>query len=205
MRSNLPQNGQAMNEALLLNLSWSDWLDLFLHIASLSLVAVGGVVTVISAMHLYLVEQHSFMTDSQFNASYAMAQAAPGPNVLFVAMFGWMIGVNSGSMLTGLLGVFVILTGMLLPCSTLTFFASRWLQQNRARLGVRAFRQGMMPIVIALMLAAAWIIASAHDNPSRDWPLWLVTVIAALIVWRTRVHLLWLLAAGAILGWFGVI
>lgn len=194
-----------MNEALLLNLNWSDWLELFLHTASLSLVAVGGVVTVISAMHLYLVDQHGWLTDSQFNASYAMAQAAPGPNVLYMAMFGWMIGVNSGSMLTGLLGVTVIMSGMLLPCSTLTFFASRWLQQNRERLGVRAFRQGMLPIVIALMLAAAWIIASVHDNPAKDWPLWLATVTVALIVWRTRLHLLWLLATGALLGWFGVI
>jgi len=194
-----------MNEALLLNLHWNDWLELFLHTASLSLMAVGGVVTIISAMHLYLVDQHGFLTDAQFNASYAMAQAAPGPNVLYMAMFGWMIGVNSGSMATGLLGVTMIMSGMLLPCSTLTFFASRWLQQNRERLGVRAFRQGMLPIVIALMLAAAWIIASVHDNPSKDWPLWLATVIVALIVWRTRLHLLWLLAAGAALGWFGVI
>lgn len=122
-----------------------------------------------------------------------------------MAMFGWMIGVNSGSMTTGLLGVVVIMTGMLLPSSTLTFFASRWLQKNRERRGVRAFRQGMMPIVIALMLSAAWIIVSAHDNPAKDWPLWLTTVAVALIVWRTRLHLLWLLAAGALLGWFGAI
>ncbi len=194
-----------MNEAMLLNLNWSDWLDLFLHVASLSLVSVGGVITVLSAIHLYLVDQHGFLTDRQFNSSYAMAQAAPGPNVLYMAMFGWMIGVNSGSMLTGLLGVVVMMTGMLLPCSSVTYFASRWLQQNRERLAVRAFRQGMLPIVIALMLASAWFIINSHNNPATDWPLWLTTAVAALIVWRTRIHLLWLLAIGGLLGWFGLI
>jgi chromate transporter len=28
---------------------------------------------------------------------------------------------------------------------------------------------------------------------------------SALIVWQTRLHLLWLLGTGAILGWFGLI
>jgi chromate transporter len=39
--------------------------------------------------------------------------------------------------------------------------------------------------------------------PGRDWPVWLLTAVSALIVWQTRLHLLWLLAAGAALGWFG--
>jgi chromate transporter len=33
--------------------------------------------------------------------------------------------------------------------------------------------------------------------------LWLLTGTVTLLVWRTRIHLLWLLAAGAVLGWFG--
>ena len=194
-----------MNEAMQLNLSYQDWLNLFLHVASLSMVAVGGAITVLSALHIYLVNEQAWLTEAQFNGSYAMAQAAPGPNVLYMAMFGWMIGVNSGSMATGLLGVAVMMTGMLLPCSTMAFFASRWLHRNQARAEVRAFRQGMMPVVVALMLAGAWHIASTHANPQTDWPLWLTTGVTALIVWRTRLHLLWLLAAGALLGWFGVI
>jgi chromate transporter len=33
----------------------------------------------------------------------------------------------------------------------------------------------------------------------------LLTFVAALVVWRTKIHLLWLLAAGALLGWFGLV
>ena len=38
----------------------------------------------------------------------------------------------------------------------------------------------------------------------RQWTasLWLLTLVCALLVWRTRIHLLWLLAGGALVGWF---
>lgn len=194
-----------MTEAALLNLQWSDWFGLFLHTAMLSLLSVGGGITIIPALHQYIVDEQAWLTVPQFNASIVMAQAAPGPNVLMIAIFGWSVGVKTGSMLNGLLGVAFIMAGMLLPTTTLTYYASRWLEKNQGLSAVRAFRQGMIPIVMALLVASAWIIAAAHDDWARDWGLWLVSGVVALLVWRTRIHLLWLLAAGALLGWFGLI
>ena len=74
---------------------------------------------------------------------------------------------------------------------------------------MRAFKQGMAPIVVALILATSWILALANTSTSGgrglpgDWPVWLLMGATALIVWRTRLHLLWLLAAGALLGALG--
>jgi chromate transporter len=188
-----------------LTLGWQDWLSLFAHYLSLSLLSVGGAITTTPDMHRYLVDQQRWLTDSQFTASIAIAQAAPGPNVLFVALMGWNVGLNAGGMLTGLLGVLVTMTGILLPSTTLTYLAARWGHQNRNVRSVRAFKQGMAPIVVGLLIATGWIIASAHNEPAKDWPLWLLTVGVTLVVWRTRVHLLWLLAAGALFGWFGFV
>lgn len=188
-----------------LHLVWSDWLALFLHFLSLSLLAVGGAITTAPDMHRFLVEQQGWLSDSQFNASIAIAQAAPGPNVLFVALMGWHVGLNAGGMWPAVVGVTVSMLGIILPSSTLTYLASRWSHANRELRAVRAFKQGMAPIVIALLIATGWLLASAHGDPARDWPLWLTTVVSALIVWRTRLHLLWLLAAGALLGWFGLV
>jgi chromate transporter len=70
---------------------------------------------------------------------------------------------------------------------------------------VRAFKQGLGPIVISLIGATGWILASVNSDPAKDWPLWLLTAATAVIIWRGKIHLLWLLAAGAILGWFGVV
>ena len=194
-----------MSDTLHLTLHWGDWLDLFTHYLSLSLLSVGGAITTAPEMHRYLVVQQNWLTETQFNASIAIAQAAPGPNVLFIALMGWNVGVNAGSMLSGLLGAFVPLLGILLPSTTLSYLAARWGHQNRTLRSVRAFKQGMAPIVIALLIATGWILSSAHSNPREDWRLWLLTIATALIMWRGKLHLLWLLAAGALLGWWGLV
>ena len=192
-----------MSGGLVLNLHWADWLNLFSHFLSISLLAVGGAICTLPEMHRFLVDRQHWLSDPQFNASIAIAQAAPGPNVLFVALMGWNIGMNSGSYVNAFLGAMVCLIGLLLPSSTLVYLAARWGHRNRDRRAVRAFKQGMSPVVISLLIGTGWILASAQSDPARDWPVWLLTAISMLLVWRTRIHLLWLLSAGAILGGAG--
>jgi chromate transporter len=104
-----------------------------------------------------------------------------------------------------LAGVLVAMVGIMLPSTTLTFLAARWGHQNRELRAVRAFKQGMAPIVIALLIATGWILAASHGNPLEHWRLWLLTAATALLVWRTKLHMLWLLGAGAALGAFGIV
>ena len=186
-------------------LALQDWSSLFLHFLSLSLLSIGGAITTAPDMHRFLVDQQGWLTDAQFNASVAIAQAAPGPNVLFVALLGWNVGLNAGGTLTGLLGVLVAMTGILIPSTSLTYLAASWGHRNRELLAIRAFKQGMAPIVVALLIATGWILATANGSALKDWPLWLATLITALVVWRTKMHMLWLLGAGALLGWFGLV
>ncbi|MDE2427515.1 MAG: chromate transporter [Burkholderiales bacterium] len=188
-----------------ISMSWSDWLSMWLQYLMLSLLSIGGAVSTLPDMHRYLVDQQRWLTDAQFNASVAIAQAAPGPNVLFIALMGWNVGVNAGSMWTGLFGMIVAMTGILLPSTTLTYVAARWGHENRDLLSVRSFKLGMAPIVIGLLLATGWIMAASHNSPSKDWPLWALTAACTLVVWRTRLHLLWLLAIGAVLGGTGLV
>ncbi len=191
--------------------SAADWLDLFAHFLSLSLLAVGGAIGTAPDMHRYLVDQRHWLGDGQFTAAIALAQAAPGPNVLFVALMGWHVGLNAGggpaagawAYALALAGAAVTMLGMLLPSCVLTYSATRWAHRNRTRRAVRAFKVGMAPIVIALLIATGWLLTVAHDQPTRDWPLWLLTAAVTLIVWRTRLHLLWLIAGGALLGLLG--
>ena len=195
--------------SLSLALTGSDWLDLFTHFMSLSLLAVGGAITTAPDMHRYLVDQRHWLTEGQFISSIALAQAAPGPNVLFVALMGWNIGLNAGGGTGGMawtyaaLGMAIAMVGILLPSTTLTFMAARWGHKNRELRAVRAFKQGMAPLVIALLIATSWILAASHGSDPKNWPMWLLTGISAVLVWRTKLHLLWLLGTGALLGWLG--
>lgn len=191
--------------APLLVLGWQDWLALLAQFMLLSLMSVGGAISTSSDMHRYLVVEQHYLTPVQFAESIALAQAAPGPNVLFVALMGWHVGMNSGSMALALLGVAVTMFGILLPSTVLSFTAAQWGHRNRELRAVRAFKLGMAPVVIALMLATSWILASAGGQAERDWPLWLLSLASALVLWRTRLHILWVLAAGAVLGWMQLV
>lgn len=194
-----------MSTAPIVALAWSDWLNLLAHYLALSLLSVGGAITTLPEMHRFLVDQQRWLSDAQFNASIAIAQASPGPNVLFVALMGWNVGINAGGMGSALFGALLTMTGILLPSTTLSYMTARWSHRNRHWRSVRAFKQGMSPIVIALLVATGWILASAHQDPAHDWRLWLLTAATTLIVWRSKIHLLWLLAAGALLGGFGLV
>ncbi len=182
-----------------ITLSGADWLSLFVHFLSLSLLSVGGAITTAPDMHRYLVDRQGWLTDPQFSASIAIAQAAPGPNVLFIALLGWNVGLNAGGLPTALLGMAVTMVGIMIPSTTLTYLAARWGHENRELRGVRAFKQGMAPIVIALMFATGWILTA--ETPG--WRHVLLTVAAAVLVWRTRLHLLVMIAVGAIVGGLG--
>ena len=191
----------------------ADWLALFGHFLSLSLLAIGGGITTAPDMHRILVNDQHWLTDTQFNGSIALAQAAPGPNVLFVALMGWNVGLNAaGGLQAGpralwmaLAGVCVTMGGFLIPSTTLTYMAAQWGHRNRELRAVRAFKAGMAPIVIALLVATGWLLTLAHNQPTTDWPLWLLTLCSALIVWQTKTHLLVLLGIGAVLGATGLV
>lgn len=193
-------------------MSPADWLLMLGHFVSLSLMAVGGAITTAPEMHRYLVFEQRWLSEGQFTSSIALAQAAPGPNALYIALLGWNIGMNAGagqglampgSLGLALAGMLVAMLGTLLPSCTLTYLVAQWGQRNRELRPVRAFKAGMAPLVIALLISTGWLLTAAHDQPAHDWPLWLLTAVSALLVWRTKVHMLWLLGAGALMGAMG--
>jgi chromate transporter len=177
--------------------------NLFGHFLLLSMMSIGGAISTSSEMHRFLVEQHHWLTQDQFNAAIALAQAAPGPNVLFAALMGWHVGMNAGSVGAALFGVLVTMIGIMTPSTIITYTAARWGHRNRELRAVRAFKQGMAPIVIALLLSTAWILGSSAGAATPG--LWLLAIASGLVIWQTRLHLLWVLAAGALLGALGLV
>ena len=168
-----------------------DWLALFGHFLLFSLLSIGGAITVAPDMHRVLVDRMGLLTDPQFNASIAIAQAAPGPNILFVAVMGYQAA--------GILGAAVTLIGIMIPSTTLALAAARWGNARRDWLALRAFRSGMAPLVIALLIATGWILSAQTPG----WAHTLLTIASAIVVWRTRIHLLWMIAIGGIIGALG--
>lgn len=163
------------------------------HFVLLSLLSIGGAITVAPEMHRWMVVDAHLINDAQFGASIAIAQAAPGPNLLFVPLLGYHAA--------GLAGAAVSLAGILLPSTTLALLAARWGQSRSEWRAIRAFKAGMAPLTLALLAATGWLLAA----PIAQWQSLALTAVAALVVWRTRLHLMWLIAAGALLGAIGLV
>ena len=166
--------------------------DLFVDFLGWSLLSIGGAVTLLPDMHRSLVQARGIIADKDFAAAFALAQAAPGPNVLFVASIGWRIG--------GLLGACLSMAGIMLPSTTLALAASRWVANRRQWPSVRAFRAGTVPVTLGLLLASGWqLLPDWHVQPRS----WVLALVVAVLVWRTRVPLLVVVAGAGLVGGLG--
>ena len=56
-----------------------------------------------------------------------------------------------------------------------------------------------------VLVSGAWLLARADGHWAASGGLWVVSGVCTVLVWRTRLHLLWMLGAGALLGATGLI
>lgn len=170
-------------------LQGADLAALFLHFLTLSMLAIGGAITTAPDMHRYVVGERQWISDADFTASVALAQAAPGPNVLFVAVIGYNVA--------GLVGVASTMAGSLIPSTVVAVTAARWGHQRRQARGVRAFSAGLAPLTIGLLLSTGWVLAlpaAAH------WSTLGLLALTVVLMLRTKISPLWLIGAGAMAG-----
>ena len=158
----------------------------------LSLVAFGGGNTILPEMHRQVTEVHHWLTNADFAALFALAQAAPGPNMMVVPLIGWHVA--------GLAGMLVSAVAIFGPSSILTAVALRLWRRFKDNPWRRAVQAGLVPVSVGLVAASAVLIVRAAD---RSWILVAISAGVALLATRTRLHPLWLLAAGGIIGWSG--
>jgi chromate transporter len=171
---------------------WLQWLQLFGHFLMLSLLAVGGAITTVPEMQRYVVGERGWLSDAQFSNCIALGQAAPGPNVIFVAVIGYSVA--------GLAGVVATLAGTLLPSTTLALAASRWGDRRGPSRAIKAFTTGMAPLTIGLLLATGWILLEpVHVNAANA-----VLVLGTIgVMLFTSLSPMWLVGAGLLAGAMG--
>lgn len=165
--------------------------SLYWHFTQLSLMAIGGTSTTLPEMHRYLVIEQGWLTQQQFLASYTLSQVAPGPNLLFVSLFGWQVA--------GALGAIVSMVGICTPSSLLALLTAHY--ANSDPMWLRLFKQGLAPVTTGLTLSTGWILA---DNTSPHYLVaYLITGVTVLLFLWKRIHPLWFIGAGALIGAMG--
>ncbi|TPQ36118.1 chromate transporter [Bradyrhizobium guangdongense] len=160
----------------------------------MSLFAVGGAAAAVPEMHRIAVDVHHWMTEKQFADAYAISQLSPGPNVLIVTLIGYTVA--------GIPGALAATLAMCLPTALLAYSVSRFLNRSTRSRWPAIVQAALVPLSIGLMAASALILAQATD---KNLVALLLTAVVAVAAFATRMNPLWLLLAGAILGFAGVV
>ena len=158
-------------------------------IVGVSFAAIGGANAVVPELHRQIVEVHRWMSSSEFAALYALAQAAPGPNVLAFSLIGWRVA--------GWMGFVVATAAMCIPPALLAYAVARIQTRFRRTRLMRSLQIGLVPIALGLVLASGFTLARAASDHVLDGVLVLLTTV--LIAW-TNVNPLVPLAIGALAG-----
>ncbi len=167
---------------------------LFREFVVLSFVAFGGATALLPEMHRVIVEQHQWLDSTTFTHLYAIAQAAPGPNVLVVTLIGWHVA--------GLPGALAATVAMCLPMSVLIYLLmDRW-ESFAGKRWQKAISLGVAPLAVGLIFSGATLIAQSAGLGIAAWGLLAATMLANL---KTKLHPLWLIGAGAVLGVLGLL
>ncbi len=167
----------------------------------LSFAAVGGGVVMLAPdIHRYVVDVHRWISDEQFTAAYALAQAAPGPNMLFITLVGWQIAGWAGALAAT---VAVAVPPAILAYVVTSVAAARG-DGTGGRIGRfgRAVRNGLAPLTVGLLFASVWVLfGSTHAG----WREGAAVLAGAAVMLKTRINPLWLIAAGAAAGIAGLV
>jgi chromate transporter len=165
-------------------------LELALYFGLLSLLAFGGLPSVLPEMHRYVVEVKSWASAADFIQLFAIAQAAPGPNILFASLVGWKV--------SGLAGAVVALGAICAPAAVLAWWVADAWEKYREAPWRLALQRAIAPLVVGLILSGGYVLAT--PDPTPDWRLWLIAGASAAGMLLAKVNPLWLLAGGGALG-----
>lgn len=169
-------------------------LPLSLLFVQMSLLMFGGANAILPELQRQVVDVHHLMTPHTFASLFALAQAAPGPNLMVISLIGWQVAGLTGAILTTVCAV--------TPSSILTWLVARVWYRFRDAPWRRAIQRGLVPVTAGLLLSSAALLINAT---TLDWSLGLLTLATTVLLLTTRVHPMLLLGVAFGLGAVGVV
>lgn len=167
-------------------------IDLFIQFALLSFVAFGGATALLPELYRVVVETRHWIDPVTFTHLYAIAQAAPGPNVLVVTLIGWKVA--------GLAGALTATLAICLPMSIVVYLVFGHWERFREARWRRVIQTGVAPLAVGLIFSGAILVGQSAGLAGSGW---LFVLAVAAFSTKTKFHPLWCIGAGALLGLAG--
>ncbi len=162
--------------------------DMALLYMSLSFLCIGGTIPLIPDMHRFFVDTRGLMTTTEFAGYIALAQVAPGPNILYIALFGYHVA--------GIAGALTALAAISFVPFVLMVFVTKIFARLQANPWREVVLRGLAPVTVGLMFAGCMLLMGGFP----DWRAWVLAGVAFAVFMLTRLHPLWMIGAGAAAG-----
>jgi chromate transporter len=173
---------------------------LMLHLASIAVVSVGGGIAVLPDAFRFMVVAKKWLSSEDFTNMVALAQAAPGPNILMFSLISFQAATRYGVTLS----VFSALMGLLsfiVPTCGIAWLVNRQFEARGSSRLIKAIKTGLVPLTVGIVFASGWLLT--HAAASKETPLLWVYALSlgvATLSYFKKINPLWMMALGAILG-----
>ncbi|MCK6597975.1 MAG: chromate transporter, partial [Bdellovibrionaceae bacterium] len=159
----------------------------------ISLIAIGGVSAVVPEIHRVFVEHYHLMDEQLFTQLFAISQAAPGPNVIFVGLFGWQVA--------GVMGAVVSLFSLCVPTLLLAVMFEKTGSQYQSKKWYNVIKLSLSPIAIGLLLSTSTLLIKKDFN----WKMIVFISVIVFILSKWKLNSIYLLFIGIIVGALGLL
>lgn len=128
----------------------------------------GGGSATIAVLRQQVVAKRSWISEPEFELSYALSRLTPGTNLLaFCTASGWTSRRWPGAL--------VALAAASIPCSILAVVVTIFYEQLRGSTYFLAALGGALAAAVAIMVATAWVFAEPHVKAAP----WKAATVAA--------------------------
>jgi chromate transporter len=167
--------------------------QLTVYFLKLGSIGFGGPVALVGYMHRDLVEENKWITEEDYKEGLALAQLAPGPLAAQLAIYlGYVHYRIAGATLAGL--AFVLPSFLIVLALGYAYVIAGglpWMQ---------AVFYGVGAAVIGIIAISSYKLSK--KSLSKDWLLWSIAIVLAVVTFITESEILWLVLAAGIIVWF---
>lgn len=181
-------------------------LHLFFIFFYIGLFAIGGGLVAATFMQQTLVEKYGLITQEKFYAMLAISESTPGP-------IGINLATYIGDEMFGPLGAIITTIGEVLPSIIVIMIIAKFFMKFQEKKSVQTVLSVMRPVTSGMVLVALVnVIFLSLVNISKfsfsldgikqifNWPEMFFFVVSLVIMFRTKLHPVFLILLGGIFG-----
>jgi chromate transporter len=182
--------------------------ELYRFFTTAALITFGGAYAVLAWVTQQVVEVHGWLTQAEAVAGLALAETTPGPLIIVLQFIGFMAGWNQAGAAdpaaTATIAALLTSWATFLPSFVFILVGAPYVERLAASARLAGALAGITAAVVGVIGSLAVVFGRNVLFPAGleapDWGAVAIALAALLLLERTKLDVLWVIAAGAIAG-----